>query len=264
MCVFVRIAENRTNAKSVINAISVQEKKQKVNVHMAGLSQTTEDIEEKGDCNMYSKQQEEIKTIRKRTIELELSDADVKRIAEKAGAHGMTVGKLLESFVGDLVCGTYSNGSDERDLAGQWFDRCWFGMFPEMTFLSYLIEWGGIYEVLEAWDNIDDSMESIKITQEELSSGVMKSGSGRTYTWKDLVSGDGTHSYSNREDWESEQRDYIEQEQDIIDNCQEIISEYWNEYKGYKKAYQPGALDEEMKKVIEWRKDYQRMLENGE
>ena len=194
---------------------------------------------------MYSKQQEEIKTIRKRTIELELSDADVKRIAEKAGAHGMTVGKLLESFVGDLVCGTYSNGSDERDLAGQWFDRCWFGMFPEMTFLSYLIEWGGIYEVLEAWDNIDDSMESIKITQEELSSGVMKSGSGRTYTWKDLVSGDGTHSYSNREDWESEQRDYIEQEQDIIDNCQEIISEYWNEYKGYKKAYQPGALDAE-------------------
>ena len=47
MCVFVRIAENRTNAKSVINAISVQEKKQKVNVHMAGLSQTTEDIEER-------------------------------------------------------------------------------------------------------------------------------------------------------------------------------------------------------------------------
>lgn len=39
MCVFVRIAENRTNAKSVINAISVQEKKQKVNVHMAGLNQ---------------------------------------------------------------------------------------------------------------------------------------------------------------------------------------------------------------------------------
>lgn len=44
MCVFVRIAENRTNAKSVINAISVQEKKQKVNVHMADLSQTTEDF----------------------------------------------------------------------------------------------------------------------------------------------------------------------------------------------------------------------------
>lgn len=62
-------------------------------------------------------QKKEIETIRKRTIELELSDTDVKRIAEKAGAHGMTVGKLLESFIGDLVCGTYSNGSDERDLA---------------------------------------------------------------------------------------------------------------------------------------------------
>lgn len=109
-------------------------------------------ITRKEEIAMYpthgEQQKKEIETIRKRTIELELSDADVKRIAEKAGAHGMTVGKLLESFIGDLVCGTYSNGSDERDLAGQWFDRCWFGMFPEMTFLSWLIEWGGIDEVL--------------------------------------------------------------------------------------------------------------------
>lgn len=56
-------------------------------------------------------QKKEIETIRKRTIELELSDTDVKRIAEKAGAHGMTVGKLLESFIATLICGTYSNGS---------------------------------------------------------------------------------------------------------------------------------------------------------
>ena len=36
--------------------------------------------------------------------------------------------KRMESFVGDLVGGTYSNGSDERDYADQWFERCWFGM----------------------------------------------------------------------------------------------------------------------------------------
>ena len=28
-----------------------------------------------------------------------------------------------ENFVGDLVGGTYSNGSDERDYADQWFER---------------------------------------------------------------------------------------------------------------------------------------------
>lgn len=209
-------------------------------------------------------QQEEIKTIRKRTIELELSDADVKRIAEKAGAHGLTVGKLLENFIGDLVCGTYSNGSDERDLAGQWFERCEFGMFPDMTFLNYLVEWGRVDEVLQAWDDIADSEENIKITQEELSSGQMKSRNGDTYTWKDLSHGDGSPSYSSREEWEAVQRDYIEQEQDIIDSCREIITDCWKEYKERKKEYESGSFDEEMKRVLEWRQDYQQILESGE
>lgn len=58
---------------------------------------------------MAGQQQEEIETIRSRTIEVKLSDADVKRISEKAAAHGLTVGELIENFIGDLVCGTYSN-----------------------------------------------------------------------------------------------------------------------------------------------------------
>lgn len=86
---------------------------------------------------MAGQQQEEIETIRSRTIEVKLSDADVKRISEKAAAHGLTVGELIENFIGDLVCGTYSNGSDERMYAEQWFERCWFGMFPDLTFLRY-------------------------------------------------------------------------------------------------------------------------------
>lgn len=55
---------------------------------------------------MAGQQQEEIETIRSRTIEVKLSDADVKRISEKAAAHGLTVGELIENFIGDLVCGT--------------------------------------------------------------------------------------------------------------------------------------------------------------
>ena len=101
---------------------------------------------------MAGQQQEEIETIRSRTIEVKLSDADVKRISEKAAAHGLTVGELIENFIGDLVCGTYSNGSDERMYAEQWFERCWFGMFPDLTFLRYLIEWGGLDEVIGAWE----------------------------------------------------------------------------------------------------------------
>lgn len=87
-------------------------------------------------------QQIEIGTIKERTIKLNLSDADCERIAKKVGKHGITVSKLLENFIGDLVDGTYSNGSDERYMAEQWFERCWFGMFPEETLLKYLLEWG--------------------------------------------------------------------------------------------------------------------------
>lgn len=117
---------------------------------------------------MAGQQQEEIETIRSRTIEVKLSDADVKRISEKAAAHGLTVGELIENFIGDLVCGTYSNGSDERMYAEQWFERCWFGMFPDLTFLRYLIEWGGLDEVIGAWENIKSTEENIQTSEEAL------------------------------------------------------------------------------------------------
>ena len=130
---------------------------------------------------MAGQQQEEIETIRSRTIEVKLSDADVKRISEKAAAHGLTVGELIENFIGDLVCGTYSNGSDERMYAEQWFERCWFGMFPDLTFLRYLIEWGGLDEVIGAWENIKSTEENIQTSEEALASGVMKGRGGRTY-----------------------------------------------------------------------------------
>lgn len=86
-----------------------------------------------------TEQEREIKTIKERNINVKLSDADVESLCIKAGKHGLTVGELFEQFTGDLVCGTYSNGSDERDYAQGWFKRCWFGMFPEETLLNYLL-----------------------------------------------------------------------------------------------------------------------------
>ena len=47
---------------------------------------------------------------------MKLSDADCDRLAGKCGEHGLTIGELIENFVGDLVGGTYSNGSDDRDM----------------------------------------------------------------------------------------------------------------------------------------------------
>lgn len=89
-----------------------------------------------------TEQEKEIATIKERTLKVKLSDADCERILEKCGRHGLTVGELFENFIGDLVGGTYSNGSDERDFADRYFERCWFGMFPENTLLHHLLEWG--------------------------------------------------------------------------------------------------------------------------
>lgn len=63
-------------------------------------------------------QKKEIETIRERKITVKLSDADCDRLARKCGEHGLTIGELIENFVGDLVGGTYSNGSDDMDTVG--------------------------------------------------------------------------------------------------------------------------------------------------
>ena len=105
--------------------------------------------------------QEEKKTIRPRKIEINLSDADVKRVSKKVAKHGLTVEELIENFIGDLVDGTNNNGSDERMYANEWFERCWFGTLPENNFLVYLLEYGKIEFVVEAWQDIEYNKENL-------------------------------------------------------------------------------------------------------
>lgn len=210
---------------------------------------------------MAGQQQEEIETIRSRTIEVKLSDADVKRISEKAAAHGLTVGELIENFIGDLVCGTYSNGSDERMYAEQWFERCWFGMFPDYTFLKYLIEQWGLDEVIEAWEDIENSQETIADTEKSLASGEIQGIGGKTYTWKDITNSEGTPIYSSKEEWEQEERTAMQDEQEYIADRRTTIDDYWNEYAEMKKEYKNGTFEEEMKKVLDYWQEYQSFLE---
>ena len=66
----------------------------------------------------------EIATIKPRTFIIDLSDADVERLYMKAYSSGVTPGDVLAGFIGDLVNGTYIHGSDENDLANQYFERC--------------------------------------------------------------------------------------------------------------------------------------------
>ena len=68
-------------------------------------------------------QKKEIETIRERKITVKLSDADCDRLARKCGEHGLTIGELIENFVGDLVGGTYSNGSDESGHCSEYEEQ---------------------------------------------------------------------------------------------------------------------------------------------
>lgn len=112
----------------------------------------------------YEEQQTE--TIRERKITVKLSDEDCDRLARLCGTHGLTIGELIENFIGDL-CGTYSNGSDERMYAEQWFERCWFGMFPEHTLLSRLLFWEDEPEdYLKLVDNLEAAKKKKKYLEE--------------------------------------------------------------------------------------------------
>ena len=78
---------------------------------------------------------------KERIIRLNLTDEDVKALIAKAGRVGLTVAELIQGFVADLVCGNGTHGSDERDLANAWFDRCGFAAFTPPTLLRHLLQW---------------------------------------------------------------------------------------------------------------------------
>lgn len=82
---------------------------------------------------------------RKVNVSLELYEEDLKSILYKVAADGIDLSTLLTCFIGDLVASNYCrNGSDEVDRANSYYDRCWYGIYNEDTFLHYLI---GSFEI---------------------------------------------------------------------------------------------------------------------
>lgn len=101
---------------------------------------------------VQTEQEKEINTIRERTITLKLSDKDCERIMEKAGMVNMTASELLEQFIGDLVDGTYSNGSDERMKANDWFERCWFSFMNDGLLKYFNGEYDEVDGFMDTWE----------------------------------------------------------------------------------------------------------------
>lgn len=102
-----------------------------------------------------------------RTIRIRLPDDDIEALCRKAGGVDLTAGELLENFISDLVGGSMTNGSDERMLALQWFDRCWFSIGREMTFLSYLIDYDLVDEAMDYWTDLEGYHEQDDLDEDD-------------------------------------------------------------------------------------------------
>ena len=150
------------------------------------------------------------------TIQVNLPEEDALRLAKKVSACGLSVGRLIENFVADLVNGIHSNGSDERMYADMCFERCGFGTFSDMTFLRYLIENGILDYVLTLWEEIP------------------------------LVKRDIDYYVQHPDETPPMDIDDLEF---YLENAKKDINFYWNHYK--KKANgSNGSFDEEMKKDL--------------
>ena len=88
-----------------------------------------------------------------RNIRINISDDEWNHFASMCGKHSITISDLIENFISDLTDGVNSNGSDEIDLIWNWFERCWFGSFPEHTMLRYMLDHG--YDPEDYMNTID-------------------------------------------------------------------------------------------------------------
>ncbi|MDY5929873.1 MAG: hypothetical protein SPJ27_07555 [Candidatus Onthovivens sp.] len=56
-------------------------------------------------------------------IKVNLSDKDYNILKEYAKKYNISLSQLIEAFIKDLVFSDESNGSDERRIANEWYDR---------------------------------------------------------------------------------------------------------------------------------------------
>lgn len=110
---------------------------------------------------MYGQNTRETSVIKKRTFILPLSDAEVTRLYKLCGKAGLSPEELLASFVGDLVCGIHTNGSDEREYALGWFERCGFEYTAEKN-LRYLLNLGEEEAVIECCQELQDLKDELR------------------------------------------------------------------------------------------------------
>lgn len=99
--------------------------------------------------------QRDAQTIKPRQFMLNLSDNDIRQLYRLANGNGITPAEILQGFICDLIDGTQTRGSDERDLAQRYFDRCCYSLGMPQTFLSWLLQEWRIDEIADLLQSAD-------------------------------------------------------------------------------------------------------------
>ena len=206
---------------------------------------------------LSNNQHKEIKTIAPREITLKLSDADCERLSIISGRAGLTVSELVEAFIGDLVEGTYSNGSDERDLAQQWYERCGYEQFHEEQLLYHLLNnYYDPEDYIDTLNEIDNVKENIKITEKNIETADNE--------WKKIV----YHVHDEDSDvYKEVQRyasaeEYIAAEKDDLRWLKLILEELEEELKLFSEDWKPDTvpdMEKEIKRIRAWIDDKHRL-----
>ena len=162
---------------------------------------------------------------KERTITIRLTESDCKTLMIKCGEHGITINELFENFAGDLAGGRYTNGSDERRAASEWFDCCWFGMFPEKTLLNHLLNWD--YDPEEYFELISELDTFVKET-DYLNAHPEEKEPGDTERFAEIIASLRKEIQSMADGWSSAQNlnlpDEIRRIADWIDEKNQFIN----------------------------------------
>ena len=166
-----------------------------------------------------------------RTITLKLTIEDAKEFWEKCYKDGTTPAEVLEGFVNDLVWGSHTNGSDERDLANEYYDRCGYGTYlrgTPQTFAQWLIVNGRM-------DDAEENITDIEIFSDEL-------------------------DYAKDHPEEVNDEDMSDLKEELADSESELEALYKDYSTNNPNA---GTLEEELKGVREYLKIRNKIAEGG-
>ena len=138
--------------------------------------------------------EKEIETIKERKITVNLSDADCDRLANLCGEHNITIAKLMESFIKDLVDERYTIASYPEETFLSWLLRNGYDVQNDLLEVIIDIEYG--YAELEDYRNgvselneeeIERLKKAIKEWEEEIAEIKKNYFKGKEVDWEKEV-----------------------------------------------------------------------------